>query len=93
MLLNTLKISNNQPALTFKRAANQHIILLSMQTLSVDDQICQNISKLRTACIEPEYFRLHNTIQYIQERSQPAYNIAFNAILKVQTLSASHQIL
>ena len=32
-----------QPALTFKREANQHITLLSMQTLSVDNQVCPNI--------------------------------------------------
>ena len=59
-----------QPALTFKREANQHIILLPMQTLSVDDQICQNISKLRNACIEPEYFMLLNTLKI--SNNQPA---------------------
>ena len=55
-----------QPALTFKREANQHIILLSMQTLSEDHQICSGISKHRTAYFEPVYFRLQkNKKKYV----------------------------
>ena len=72
-----------------EKPTSTYYILLSMQTLSVDNKLWPNISKIRNAFIEPEYFRLHNTIQYIQERSQPAH-IAFNSILKVQTFLASH---